>query len=46
MDSINQNQKTLVFCATQIHAAAVRDLINQYATSRNTNFKKILPPKV
>lgn len=38
MDSINQNQKTLVFCATQIHAAAVRDLINQYATSKNTNY--------
>jgi type I restriction enzyme R subunit len=38
MDAINQNQKTLVFCATQIHAAAVRDLINQYATSRNTNY--------
>lgn len=35
MDVINQNQKTLVFCATQIHAAAVRDLINQYATSKN-----------
>ena len=38
MDLINQNQKTLVFCATQIHAAAVRDLINQYAISRNTNY--------
>jgi type I restriction enzyme R subunit len=38
MDLINQNQKTLVFCATQIHAAAVRDLINQYAKSRNTNY--------
>ena len=38
MDSINQNQKTLVFCATQIHAAAVRDLINQYATSKNPNY--------
>tara|TARA_R110002033_G_scaffold155169_3_gene191454 strand:+ start:4176 stop:6554 length:2379 start_codon:yes stop_codon:yes gene_type:complete len=38
MDSINQNQKTLVFCSTQIHAAAVRDLINQYASSRNTNY--------
>jgi type I restriction enzyme R subunit len=35
MDMINQNQKTLVFCATQVHAAAIRDLINQYATSRN-----------
>lgn len=30
MDEINQNEKTLVFCATQDHAAAVRDLINQY----------------
>ncbi len=38
MDAINQNQKTLVFCSTQIHAAAVRDLINQYSTSRNTNY--------
>lgn len=38
MDTINQNQKTLVFCATQIHAAAVRDLINQYADSKNPNY--------
>lgn len=38
MDIINQNQKTLVFCATQPHAAAVRDLINQYATSKNINY--------
>lgn len=38
MDLINQNQKTLVFCATQIHAAAVRDLINQYAKSKNSNY--------
>lgn len=38
MDAINQNQKTLVFCATQIHAAAVRDLINQYSSSKNTNY--------
>ncbi|AFU70510.1 type I restriction-modification system, restriction subunit R HsdR [Psychroflexus torquis ATCC 700755] len=38
MDSINQNQKTLVFCATQIHAATVRDLINQYATSKSINY--------
>ncbi len=33
MDLINQKEKTLVFCATQDHAAAVRDLINQYKTS-------------
>ncbi len=35
MQMINRNQKTLVFCATQIHAAAVRDLINQEADSTN-----------
>jgi len=38
MDLINQNQKTLVFCATQKHAAMVRDLINQYASSKNANY--------
>ncbi len=38
LDMIDQNQKTLVFCATQIHAAAVRDLINQHAKSKNTNY--------
>jgi len=38
MDIINQNQKTLIFCATQIHALAVRDLINQYAESKNPNY--------
>lgn len=30
MAELNQNEKTIVFCATQDHAAAVRDLINQY----------------
>jgi type I restriction enzyme R subunit len=29
MDQINPRQKTLIFCATQNHAAAVRDYINQ-----------------
>ena len=38
MDMINQKQKTLVFCATQLHAAAVRDLINQYSDSKNVNY--------
>ncbi|MCB0549350.1 MAG: DEAD/DEAH box helicase family protein [Phaeodactylibacter sp.] len=38
MDMINQNQKTLVFCATQIHAAAIRDLINQCAKSKNPHY--------
>jgi type I restriction enzyme R subunit len=38
IDSINQNEKTLVFCATQDHALAVRDLINQMKTSRDPNY--------
>ena len=38
MDMINQNQKTLVFCATQPHALAVRDLINQYKSSSDPNY--------
>ena len=38
LDMMNQNQKTLVFCATQIHAAAIRDLINQQAKSSNPNY--------
>lgn len=29
MEAINQREKTLVFCANQAHALAVRDLINQ-----------------
>ena len=32
MSEINQNEKTLVFCATQEHAAFVRDIINQEKT--------------
>jgi type I restriction enzyme R subunit len=38
MDLINQNEKTLVFCATQDHALAVRDLINQIKTSKDPNY--------
>ena len=33
MDMIDQREKTLVFCATQTHALAVRDVINQMKTS-------------
>ena len=35
MDMIDQREKTLVFCATQDHALAVRDLINQCKTSKD-----------
>ena len=38
MDQINQNEKTLVFCATQAHALLVRDLINQLKTSKDPNY--------
>jgi len=38
MDMIDQRQKTLVFCATQDHAAAVRDLVNQMKTSTDPNY--------
>lgn len=38
MDSIDQTQKTLVFCATQEHALAVRDLINQMKTSKEPSY--------
>jgi type I restriction enzyme, R subunit len=38
MADIDPNQKTLVFCATQIHALAVRDLVNQQKTSTDPNY--------
>ena len=38
MDQINQNEKTLVFCANQAHALLVRDLINQLKTSTDPNY--------
>jgi type I restriction enzyme R subunit len=38
MEEIDQNQKTLVFCANQDHALAVRDLINQMKISNNPNY--------
>ena len=38
MSQINQREKTLVFCARQDHALAVRDLINQMKTSTDPNY--------
>jgi len=38
MGQRDQRQKTLVFCATQDHAALVRDLINQVKASTNPNY--------
>jgi len=38
LDEINQNEKTIVFCANQEHALAVRDLINQLKNSKDPNY--------
>lgn len=38
MSQINQQEKTLVFCATQDHALAVRDYINQIKSSKDPNY--------
>ena len=38
MDTIDQGEKTLVFCATQDHALAVRNLVNQMKTSSEPNY--------
>lgn len=38
MEQINQNEKTLVFCATQDHALAVRNLVNQMKTNPDSNY--------
>lgn len=38
LDEINQNEKTIIFCANQDHALAVRDLINQMKDSKDPNY--------
>jgi len=38
MDEANQNEKAIIFCATQDHAAAIRDLVNQVKKSKDPNY--------
>lgn len=38
MDDANQKEKAIIFCAIQEHAAAVRELVNQYKTSKDPNY--------
>jgi len=38
MDQIQPNDKTLVFCASQAHALAARDLVNQMKTSKDPGY--------
>lgn len=38
LDEIDQSEKTIIFCATQDHALAVRDLVNQMKDSKDVNY--------
>ena len=38
LNQVDQREKTLVFCASQPHALAVRDLINQLKTSKDPGY--------
>ena len=38
LKEINQNEKSIVFCATQGHALLVRDLINKHKESKDPNY--------
>ncbi len=38
LKNIKQNEKTIVFCASQAHAATVRDLINREASSPSVDY--------
>lgn len=35
LSEANPNEKSIIFCATQAHAALIRDLVNQYSGSKN-----------
>jgi len=38
LENVDQSQKSIVFCASQDHALAVRDLINQNKLSKDPNY--------
>ncbi|MEO7314227.1 MAG: type I restriction-modification enzyme R subunit C-terminal domain-containing protein, partial [Ginsengibacter sp.] len=38
MNDANQKEKAIIFCATQDHAAAVRDLVNQYKKTNDPDY--------
>lgn len=38
LDEIDENEKTIIFCANQDHALAVRDLVNQLKKSSDPNY--------
>ena len=38
LEEANQNEKAIIFCATQDHAAEVRDYVNQFKKSTDPNY--------
>ena len=38
LSEINQKEKTIIFCANQNHALAIRDLVNQFKESNDPNY--------
>jgi len=38
LKNIDQNEKSIIFCANQSHAALIRDLVNQNKKSKNPNY--------
>ena len=38
LENANINDKSIVFCANQAHAALIRDLINQFKKEKNINY--------
>jgi len=38
LDAINRDEKTIIFCANQVHAAMVRDIINQLSEHANVDY--------
>ncbi len=38
LEEINQNEKTIIFCANQGHALLVRDLVNRFKESKNPHY--------
>lgn len=38
MEEADQTEKAIIFCATQDHAAAIRDLVNQHKESKDPNY--------
>lgn len=38
LKEINQNEKTIIFCANQTHALLIRDLVNQLKDSKDPNY--------